>query len=149
MKLCQLYFSYGTNLYDPYQQREAWCIFMKFAFTKAGNFLALIVSHPECSEWWVLQNGSNFWVCDEFLCDHSNKTSLAALKEGKICFSALFKMKLGKFATILGVMGQIKVDDFSEVSSPLSESCKPEPCTLTTLAARKTAFSCKKTQKRT
>ena len=45
----------------------------------------------------------------EFLGDHSNKTSLAALKEEKICFSALLKMKLGKFATILGVRGRLRL----------------------------------------
>lgn len=44
-------------------------------------------------------------VCDECICDHPNETSLAALKEGTICFSALLKMKFGKFATILGVKG--------------------------------------------
>ena len=75
-------------------------------FHKSRKFLALIVSHPECSEWWVLQNGSDF--CDEFLCDHSNETSLAAL-EGSICFSALLKMKFGKFVTILGVKGWLRL----------------------------------------
>lgn len=53
--------------------------------------------------------GLIFSVCDEFICDHPNETSLAARKEGTICFSALLKMKFGTFATILGVKGRLRL----------------------------------------
>lgn len=85
--------------------------------------------------WWI-----SLW---------SFKWNLFGSTWGNYLFFSFTQNEIWKVCYNFGSEGLIKAGYFSEVFSPLSESYKPEPCTLTTLAARKTAFLCKNTQRRT
>lgn len=147
MKLCQKYFSYGTDLHNALQQREAWFIFMKFAFTKTGNFLAILsVNRFTPRVQWMMSLIFKFVM--NFFVTIQMKPLWQQLRRELFVFQLYSKWNL-KVCYNFGSEGQIKVGYFSEFFSPWSESYKPEPCTLTTLAVRKTAFWCKETQKRT